>query len=209
MTEEVFALDTVPASAWLHKVTAQPVAYQGRAALRVELAPATVAAQDYVDSNTFVVVAVDFSDGQIEIDLLGKCQETAPPEAWGFIGVAFRIAPDCSTFEGAYLRPTNDRAEDPVRLQHAVQYFAYPDWKFDRLRREMPGRYEASAAIGPDEWLHIRLVVTGEQVQMYLDGLYSFRKGVMCYNRGRGNERKRRKSCASITPKRSRRVKKT
>src|SRR5689334_6019080 len=83
MTGEVFALDTVPTGAWLHKVTAQPVAYQGRAALRVELAPATVAAQDYVDSNTFVVVAVDFCDGEIEVDLLGKRQETAPPEARG------------------------------------------------------------------------------------------------------------------------------
>jgi len=171
MRGEVFALDTMPASAWLHKVMAQPVAYQGRAALRVELAPATVAAQDYVDSNTFVVAPVDFSDGEIEIDLLGKRQETAPPEARGFIGVAFRIAPDYSTFEGVYLRPTNGRAEDPVRRQHAVQYFAYPHWKFDRLRRETPGRYEAGANIGPDEWLHMRLLVTGEQVQMYLDGL--------------------------------------
>lgn len=142
-----------------------------RAAVRVELAPATVAAQDYVDSNTFVVVPVDFGDGEIEVDLLGKLQATAPPYARGFIGVAFRIAPDCSTFEAVYLGPTNGRAEDPARRQHAVQYFAYPDWKFDRLRRETPGRYEAGADIGPDEWLHLRLVVAGERAQLYLDGV--------------------------------------
>lgn len=171
MTGEAFALETVPAGAWLHKVTAQPVAYQGRAALRVALAPAAVAAQDYVDSNTFVVVPVDFGDGEIGVDLLGKLQATAPPYARGFIGVAFRIAPDCSAFEAVYLRPTNGRAEDPVRRQHAVQYFAYPDWKFDRLRREAPGRYEASADIGPDEWLRLRLVVAGEQAQVHLDGV--------------------------------------
>lgn len=171
MIGEAFALDTVPTNARLHKVTAQSVTYQGHVSLRVELAPATVAAQDYVDSNTFVVFPVEFGDGEIEVDLLGKCQATAPPEARGFIGVAFRIAPDYSTFEGVYLRPTNGRAEDPMRREHAIQYFAYPDWKFDRLRREKPGRYEARADIGPDEWLHMRLVVTGEQVQIYLDGL--------------------------------------
>jgi len=171
VTANVFALDGVPAGARPHKVTAQPVAYQGRAAVRVELAPATVAAQDYVDSNTFVVVPVDFGDGEIEVDLLGKLQATAPPHARGFIGVAFRIASDCSTFEAVYLRPTNGRAEDPERRQHAVQYFAYPDWKFDRLRRETPGRYEAGADIGPDEWLRMRLVVAGERVQVYLGGL--------------------------------------
>jgi hypothetical protein len=170
MMEYVFALDTVPTDALLHKVTLQSAAYQGRTALRVELAPETVAAQDYVDSNTFVVVPVDFGDGEIEVDLLGKLQSTAPPDARGFIGIAFRIAPDCSTFEAVYLRPTNGRTDDPVRRQRAVQYFAYPDWKFDRLRRETPGRYEAGADIGPDEWLHMRLVVAGEQVQMYLDG---------------------------------------
>jgi hypothetical protein len=34
--------------------------------------------------------------------------------------------------------------------QRAVQYFAYPDWKFDRLREEFPdGRFEAGADIAP------------------------------------------------------------
>ena len=82
---------------------------------------------------------------------MAKLQPTAPPYARGFIGLAFRIAPDYSTFEAIYLRPTNGRAEDMTRRQHAVQYFAYPDWKFDRLRQETPGRYEAGDDIGLDE----------------------------------------------------------
>jgi hypothetical protein len=171
MMENDFALNVVPTDAWLHKVTAQSAIYKGRTGLCVELAPETVAAGDYVDSNTFVVVPVNFGNGEIEVDLLGKLQPTAPPNARGFIGLAFRIAPDCSTFEAVYLRPTNGRAEDAERRQRAVQYFAYPNWKFDRLRRESPGRYEAGADIGPDEWLRLRLVVDGEQVQVYLDGL--------------------------------------
>lgn len=169
--ENFFALDALPTEARLHKVTARSVTYQGLATLRVELAPETVTVQDFPGSNTFIIIPVEFGDGEIEVDLLGKLQATARPEARGFIGVAFRIAPDCSAFEAVYLRPTNGRAEDSVRRAHAVQYFAYPDWKFDRLRRETPGRYEAGADIGPDEWLHMRLVVAGEQVQMYLDGL--------------------------------------
>jgi hypothetical protein len=39
-----------------------------------------------------------------------------------------------------------------------VQYIAYADWKFDRLREEFPdGRYEAGTDIGPDEWINLRI----------------------------------------------------
>ena len=116
-----------------------------------------------------VVIPVDFGDGEIEVELLGKLQPTAPDFAWAFIGVAFRIAPDCSTFECVYLRPTNGWAETPERRQGAVQYFSYPDWKFDRLRRETPGRYEAGADIGPDEWHRVRLAVEGEKLRICLN----------------------------------------
>jgi hypothetical protein len=37
-----------------------------------------------------------------------------------------------------------------------VQYFAYPEWNFERLREEYPdGRYESVADIGPDEWIQV------------------------------------------------------
>ncbi|HZA30249.1 MAG TPA: hypothetical protein VE462_01860 [Propionibacteriaceae bacterium] len=40
--------------------------------------------------------------------------------------------------------------------QRAIQYFGYPEWKFDRLREEYPdGRYEVGANIGPDAWSDI------------------------------------------------------
>jgi catechol-2,3-dioxygenase len=54
------------------KVLAQPATRHGRPALRVELSPEAVAAQDYVDSDTFVVLPVDFGDGEIELDLLSN-----------------------------------------------------------------------------------------------------------------------------------------
>jgi hypothetical protein len=48
MPDEAFVLDAVPAGARLHEVTARPVAHRGRAALRVELAPATVVGRQYL-----------------------------------------------------------------------------------------------------------------------------------------------------------------
>ncbi len=170
MNEERFALHTLPETARLNKVTAQPANHKERSSLCAALTPQTVAAKDYGDSNTFVLIPTDFGNGEIDVDVLGKLQATAPPDARGFIGIAFRIAPDNTAFEAVYLRPTNGRTDDPVRQKRAIQYFSYPDWKFDRTRKETPGRYETSADIGPDEWIHLRLVITGEQAKVYLNG---------------------------------------
>lgn len=167
-TRFFFPLDVLPEGARLSKVMAEPARCRGKNALRVELTPESVAAKDHNDSNTLVIIPFEFGDGVIEVDLLGKLLPTAPPEARGFVGLAFRVSSDASKFEAIYLRPTNGRTEDPVRRERAVQYFAYPEWKFDRLRRETPGRYEAGANIGPDEWLHLRLLVRGAQATAYL-----------------------------------------
>jgi hypothetical protein len=57
---------------------------------------------------------------------------------------AFGIAPSRSSFS----------AGSPPEPRRRLQYFAYPDWKFDRPREAHPdGRYETGADIAPDEWL--------------------------------------------------------
>ena len=39
-----------------------------------------------------------------------------------------------------------------------MQYFVYPNWKFDRLRKDFPdGRDEADAGIDKDEWMELQL----------------------------------------------------
>jgi hypothetical protein len=66
-----------------------------------------------------------------------------------------------------YLRPLNGWKTDPPspRDQRAVQYFAYPHWKFDRLPEEFPdGRYEAGADIGPHEWITLRMDIDGTRL---------------------------------------------
>jgi hypothetical protein len=99
------------------------------------------------------------------------------PDSWffvrwiarGFVGVAFRTTSDLAEFECIYLRPTNGRADDPERRAHAVQYFSYPDYDFRRFREESPGRYEAQADIGPDEWIAVKIVVQDSQAKLFLN----------------------------------------
>ena len=72
-----------------------------------------------------------------------------------------------------YLRPLNGRKKSPPapRDRRAVQYFAYPDWKFPRLREQYPdGRYEAGADIGDDEWIRLKLDIDGTRVTVSVDG---------------------------------------
>jgi hypothetical protein len=50
-----------------------------------------------------------------------------------------------------------------------VQYFAYPDYKFDRLRKEANGVYETYADVGLDEWITMRIEFDGKRAALYLN----------------------------------------
>ncbi|RYZ53883.1 MAG: hypothetical protein EOP49_06360 [Sphingobacteriales bacterium] len=122
------------------------------------------------DEPTFVrIKGIDFTSGTIEVKVLSRLLKTAPDYARGFIGVAFRINDSNSRFESIYLRPTNARADDQVRRNHSIQYFAYPDFKFQRLRKEAPERYESYADMTLEEWITMRILVKGQQAKLYLN----------------------------------------
>lgn len=122
------------------------------------------------DEPTYVKIkGVEFKDGIIEVSVLSRLLPTAPETARGFIGVAFRTAVDNSKFECIYIRPTNGRANDQVRRNHSIQYFSYPDFKFDRLRREAPERYESYADMGLNEWIKLKIVVKGTEAKLFLN----------------------------------------
>jgi hypothetical protein len=112
-------------------------------------------------------VPIVFHDGVIEAEVKAQLAPGAPDFARGFVGFAFRY--DGVRFESIYLRPINGTAEDQVRRNHAVQYVAFPDWRFDRLRRESPEHYETAADIAPERWVHMRIEVTGARAALYLD----------------------------------------
>lgn len=122
------------------------------------------------DSPTYVKLnGIEFKDGTIEVMVLSRLLPNAPEGSRGFIGLAFRISSDNSKFESIYIRPTNGRANDQVRRNHATQYFSYPDFKFDRLRKEAPEKYESYADMGLNEWIKLKIVVAGVEAKLYLN----------------------------------------
>lgn len=139
----------------------------GKAAIRVTKDPKL----EPVDEPTFAKLAgPDFKNGIIEVKVLSRLLPNAPDLARGFIGIAFRIDPANSRFEGIYVRPTNGRAEDQLRRNRSTQYFSYPGFKFDELRKVAPGQYESYVDIGLDEWITLRIEVRDAKAKLYVNG---------------------------------------
>ncbi|MCC3159183.1 hypothetical protein LJ737_18220 [Hymenobacter sp. 15J16-1T3B] len=108
---------------------------------------------------------VALREGSVEFDVRGKdvLQRS-------FVGLAFHGLND-STFEAVYFRPFNFRHAEAERRAHAVQYVAEPEFPWNRLRREFPGRYEVAltAPPAPTEWFHVRVLIGGAQVQVFVN----------------------------------------
>jgi len=148
-------------------VTVQAVRYAGSDALEVRLVGPYLGP----DQDTFAFVPqLDFHDGTIEVDVAGSPLPGAPSGARGFVGVAFRIDTAGGSFacEAFYIRPTNGRANDQIRRNHSTQYFSYPGYDFDRLRRDAPGKYESYVDLVPGEWTHLRIEVEGSAARFFV-----------------------------------------
>lgn len=138
----------------------------GKDCLRVTKDPGILA----VDEPTYARLAgPDFRDGTIEVTVLSRLLPGCPDYARGFIGAAFRIDSFNTRFEAIYIRPTNGRAEDQLRRNASIQYFSYPDYKFDRLRQEFPRKFEAYADMGLNEWIRLRIEVRGAKARLFLN----------------------------------------
>lgn len=124
-----------------------------------------------VDEPTYVKLkGLDFENGVIEVKMLSQIQDPSPfQHARGFIGVAFRINENDSAFEAIYLRPSVGRSDNQLARNRAVQYYSYPDFKFDTLRKVAPGKYETTAPVDLNEWITMRIEVTGSKAHMYLN----------------------------------------
>jgi hypothetical protein len=149
-------------------VKIENVTFKGRKALRVsDAAPAGLG-----DEGRLVVLTkTDFQDGIIEVDLAGEPGPNAGEGARGFVGLAFRVAPDQSRFECIYLRPTNGRAEDQVRRNHSVQYISVPGFPWHQLRKDFPEKYETYVDLLPAEWTKVKIEVRGEKARLYVNGV--------------------------------------
>lgn len=109
--------------------------------------------------------ATGFANGTIELDVKGKDLQQQ-----SFLGVAFHGV-DGATYDAVYFRPFNFRAEDPARRVRAVQYVSHPDYPWNKLREEHPGKYEQAVAPVPDPngWFHVRVVVASPQVSVFVE----------------------------------------
>ncbi|TBX27167.1 hypothetical protein TK44_04105 [Jiulongibacter sediminis] len=112
---------------------------------------------------------INFKDGSIEVKVLSQLHEDAPVWARGFIGLAFRIKDDNSKFESIYIRPVNGRSENQIQRNHSIQYFAFPDFRFDYLRKSDPEKYESFADMGLNEWITIRIEVDGVKARFFVN----------------------------------------
>ena len=149
-------------------VKAETVTFKGRKALRVRDA----APPELGDEGRLVILPkADFQDGVIEVDLAGEPGPGAGEGARGFVGVAFRVAPDQSRFECIYLRPTNGRADDQMRRNHSVQYISMPGFPWHFLRKEFPEKYETYVDLVAAEWTRVKIEVRGEKARLYVNGV--------------------------------------
>lgn len=109
-------------------------------------------------------VGVEFATGVIELDLKGK---NVPQGS--FLGIVFNVV-DEKTFEGIYFRPFNFTADKPAQ-DRAVQYIAWPENTWEKLRKDKPGQFENAVNPAPDPggWFHARIEVADKQVQVFVN----------------------------------------
>ena len=107
-----------------------------------------------------------FSEGTLEIDLRGGGTQEA-----SFLGLAFGVA-DAKTFEAVYFRPFRFADQDSGARGHAVQYVSWPEYTWEKLRKDKPGVYETAIQPVPDPagWFHARIDVTRQTVSVSVDG---------------------------------------
>ncbi|MEY4424418.1 MAG: hypothetical protein RJB56_45 [Actinomycetota bacterium] len=128
---------------------------------------------DYIDTENFVILPVNFSTGILEVDVYTILAADAAPEDRGFSGLAYHIDDEVKNFESVYIRGLNGLKENPPapRNSRGIQYFAFPDAKFDYLRENFPEVYEAPANLGLNEWVTLRLEVSEAGVVAFVNGV--------------------------------------
>jgi hypothetical protein len=143
------------------------VDYGGRRAVHLVPAPETAGKDEDVLA---LLDCAPFQDGTLEIDVAGAPRPGMPPDSRGFVGVAFRSGERGEWSEIFYLRPTNARCDDQLRRNHSVQYVSHPDFPWQRLREEEPGKYESYTDLEPGAWTALKISVSGASARLFVNG---------------------------------------
>jgi Domain of Unknown Function (DUF1080) len=150
------------------KMQTEVASYRGRRAVRI----VNVDGQGAQTGGEVLAIikTSDFKDGTIEAEVAGAPRQGAEPSSRGFLGVAFRVQDHGSQYEAFYLRMTNGRADDQLRRNHSAQYSSHPAFPWKRLRDENPGMYESYVDLEAGAWTRIKIVVSGNKAQLYVNG---------------------------------------
>jgi len=160
---------TDPSRLTLRNVTATRVRYRGRDAIRLVIARDSQAVAGA--ANTLAIVGnSELRDGIIEADVAGNPATGADTSARGFVGIAFRVDSSGDRYAAFYIRPTNGRAEDQLRRNHATQYVSEPEYPWNRLRRDQPGVYESYVDLEPGAWTTLRIEVRQGRARLFVNG---------------------------------------
>jgi hypothetical protein len=152
----------------VHNVIATAATHKGKRGVRVVVDTARIRGEAQANLETLAIIpGIEFSNGTVEIEVSGAPGPGAATGARGFVGLAFRVQ-DTTRYDAFYIRPTNGRAEDQERRNHAAQYIAHPEWPWFRLRQETPSRYESYVDLVPDEWTKLRIVVQGQRARLFV-----------------------------------------
>jgi len=155
----------------LHHVKAVMTDHLGRKAVRlVERTEKDPGPAEPPGHAIAILPGSDFKDGVIETEIAGEPMAGAPDGSRGFVGIAFRVREKGAKFECFYIRPTNGRANDQLRRNHATQYISHPNFPWYKLREENPGVYESYADVVPGAWTKIRIEVSGEKARLFVNG---------------------------------------
>ena len=158
-----FALDS-NTGLKLQNVTVEPATLQGKKGVKMQASDLNGAQGSFLA----VIGGLTFGDGTIEAEIAGEPGTGAGQGARGFVGIAFRVSDDLKTYDNFYLRPTNGRADDQERRNHAAQYESLPDWPWSRLRKETPSKYESYVDLITGMWTTIKIDVRGDHARLYV-----------------------------------------
>lgn len=116
-------------------------------------------------STIIKLINIVFSNGTIEFDVRGRNLM-----GQSFLGIAFHIQND-STYDAIYFRPFNFSNPDTIRRWRAVQYISIPNFEWDKLRAQFPGKYEnkVNPVPGGDDWFHCKIIVKDKLVSVFVN----------------------------------------
>ena len=175
-------------------VSVQPRHWNGRDCLAVELTDdeqqGRLRGTRSPNAPSFAIVARDFADGVLEIDIGAELTGKGGEDARGFAGLSFHVSDSFDSHETVYLRMANGRLNAPPppapRIDRAIQYVAHPDFHFAVSREKYPGRYEKGADIALGRWHRLRLEIRSAGLRALVDGVEALSLDDLHYPTRRG-----------------------